>query len=75
MQIQLTYLDEINAMPGNAISININKRFQTIQGFGGGIKRRTDYLNDLSQTKRDVVEDLIYKDLKKHASVFYSSHH
>ncbi|MCH1471570.1 MAG: hypothetical protein L7T85_03245 [Flavobacteriaceae bacterium] len=68
-------MDEINAMPGNAISININKRFQTIQGFGGGIKRRTDYLNDLSQTKRDVVEDLIYKDLKKHASVFYSSHH
>ena len=45
------YLDEINAMPGNAISININERYQTIQGFGGGIKRRTDYLNDLSQTK------------------------
>lgn len=68
------YLDEINAMPGNAISININKRFQTIQGFGGGIKRRTDYLNDLSQTKRDVVEDLIYKDLKINMLRFFIHH-
>ena len=63
-------------MPGKAISININERFQTIQGFGGGVKRRTDYLNDLSQTKIDIVEDLIYKDLKnQYASVFYSSLH
>ena len=67
------YLDEVNAMPGNAISININERFQTIQGFGGGIKRRTDHLNDLSQTKRDIVEDLIYKDLKINMLRFYSS--
>ena len=68
------YLDEINAMPGNAISININKRFQTIQGFGGGIKRRTDYLNDLSQAKRDIVEDLIYKDLKINMLRFFIHH-
>ena len=68
------YLDEINAMPGNAISININERFQTIQGFGGGIKRRTDYLNDLSQTKRDIVEDLIYKDLKINMLRFFIHH-
>jgi O-glycosyl hydrolase len=68
------YLDEINAMPGNAISININERFQTIQGFGGGIKRRTDYLNNLSQTKRDIVEDLIYKDLKINMLRFFIHH-
>ena len=68
------YLDEINAMPGNAISINVNERFQTIQGFGGGIKRRTDYLNDLSQTKRDIVEDLIYKDLKINMLRFFIHH-
>jgi len=68
------YLDEINAMPGNAISININERFQTIQGFGGGIKRRTDYLNDLSQSKRDLVEDLIYKDLKINMLRFFIHH-
>ena len=68
------YLDEINAMPGNAISININERYQTIQGFGGGIKRRTDYLNDLSQTKRDIVEDLIYKDLKINMLRFFIHH-
>jgi O-glycosyl hydrolase len=68
------YLDEINAMPGNAISININERFQTIQGFGGGIKRRTDYLNNLSQTKRDLVENLIYKDLKINMLRFFIHH-
>ena len=68
------YLDEVNAMPGNAISININERFQTIQGFGGGIKRRTDHLNDLSQTKRDIVEDLIYKDLKINMLRFFIHH-
>ena len=68
------YLDEINAMPGNAISINVNERFQTIQGFGGGIKRRTDYLNDLTQTKRDIVEDLIYKDLKINMLRFFIHH-
>ena len=68
------YLDEINAMPGNAISINVNERFQTIQGFGGGIKRRTDYLNDLSQSKRDLVEDLIYKDLKINMLRFFIHH-
>ena len=68
------YLDEINAMPGYAISINVNERFQTIQGFGGGIKRRTDYLNDLSQTKRDIVEDLIYKDLKINMLRFFIHH-
>ena len=61
-------------MPGKAISININERFQTIQGFGGGIKRRTDYLNDLSQTKRDIVEDLIYKDLKINMLRFFIHH-
>ena len=68
------YLDEINAMPGKAISVNINQRFQTIQGFGGGIKRRTDYLDDLSQTKRDIVEDLIYKDLKINMLRFFIHH-
>ena len=61
-------------MPGNVISININERFQTIQGFGGGIKRRTDYLNDLSQSKRDLVEDLIYKDLKINMLRFFIHH-
>ena len=61
-------------MPGNAISINVNERFQTIQGFGGGIKRRTDYLNDLSQTKRDIVEDLIYKNLKINMLRFFIHH-
>ena len=68
------FLDEVNAMPGKAISININERFQTIQGFGGGVKRRTDYLNDLSQTKRDIVEDLIYKDLKINMLRFFIHH-
>ncbi len=68
------YLDEINAMPGNVISININERFQTIQGFGGGIKRRTEYLNNLSQSKRDLVEDLIYKDLKINMLRFFIHH-
>ena len=68
------FLDEINAMPGKAISININQRFQSVQGFGGGIKRRTDLLNDLSQTKRNIVEDLIYKDLKINMLRFFIHH-
>ena len=68
------YLDEINAMPGKAISININQRYQSIQGFGGGIKRRTEHLNDLSLTKRNIVEDLIYKELEINMLRFFIHH-
>lgn len=68
------FLDEVNAMPGHSITLNLNNRHQTVQGFGGGIKRRTDYLNALTGSKRDEVEDKVYKDLKINMIRFFIHH-
>jgi O-glycosyl hydrolase len=56
-------LDEVNVMPGPSVVLNINERFQKIDGWGGGIKRRTKDLAALSQTKREQIEQLAYQDL------------
>ena len=68
------FIDQINAMPGIGISFDLNKQFQTIQGFGGGIKRRTEHLNDLPQHKIEIIENLIYKDLKINMLRFFIHH-
>jgi hypothetical protein len=57
-------LDEVNAMPGPSVVLNTNERFQTIDGWGGGIKRRTKDLAALSPVMREQVEKLAYQDLK-----------
>ena len=57
-------LDEVNAMPGPSVVLNTTERFQTIDGWGGGIKRRTKDLAALSTAKREQVEKLAYQDLK-----------
>jgi O-glycosyl hydrolase len=56
-------LDEVNAMPGQSVVLNTNERFQKIDGWGGGIKRRTKALAALSATKRAQIEKLAYQDL------------
>lgn len=56
-------LDEVNAMPGQSVVLNTNERFQKIDGWGGGIKRRTKDLAALSATKRAQIEKLAYQDL------------
>jgi O-glycosyl hydrolase len=56
-------LDEVNAMPGPSVVLNTNERFQKIDGWGGGIKRRTKNLAALSATKRAQIEKLAYQDL------------
>ena len=56
-------LDEVNAMPGPSVVLNTNERFQKIDGWGGGIKRRTKDLAALSATKRAQIEKLAYQDL------------
>jgi O-glycosyl hydrolase len=56
-------LDEVNAMPGPSVVLHTNERFQKIDGWGGGIKRRTKDLAALSATKRAQIEKLAYQDL------------
>ena len=56
-------LDEVNAMPGPSVILNTYERFQKIDGWGGGIKRRTKDLAALSPTKRAQIEKLAYQDL------------
>ena len=56
-------LDEVNAMPGQSVVLNTNERFQKIDGWGGGIKRRTKDLAALGATKRAQIEKLAYQDL------------
>ena len=68
------FLDNVNVMPGNSIAFNLNERFQTVEGFGGGIKRRTELLNALPASLRNTVEDLVYKDLKINMLRFFIHH-
>lgn len=56
-------LDEVNAMPGQSVVLNTNEQFQKIDGWGGGIKRRTKDLAALGATKRAQIEKLAYQDL------------
>ena len=50
-------------MPGPSVILNTYERFQKIDGWGGGIKRRTKDLAALSPTKRAQIEKLAYQDL------------
>ena len=68
------YINQVNAIPNQTLLINPNERHQTVQGFGGGIKRRTEKLNALEVSNRDLVEDKVYKDLKINMIRFFIHH-
>lgn len=68
------YLDEVSVVPGNFASIAPTIEFQTIDGFGAGIKRRTEHLYALDDSIREQVEAYCFQDLEVNMIRFFVYH-
>lgn len=58
------WLDEVEAYPGHFISTNAAFIAQTIEGFGAGIKRRTEDLYALDDSIRSQIEAYAFQELE-----------
>lgn len=77
LQAGITYfLDEVNVehVPDNFITIDANTSYQTIEGFGAGIKRRTEDLYALNNTLREEIERLCFQELEVNMIRFFVYH-
>ena len=68
------YLDEVEVVEGNPISFNQSITYQMVDGFGAGIKRRTELLYELSTTMRNQIEALAFQDLEANMIRFFVYH-
>jgi len=68
------FLDEISVIPGNYISITPINTHQTIDGFGAGIKRRTENLYALDTNLRNQIEAYCFQDLEVNMIRFFVYH-
>ena len=76
LQTGVTYfLDEVAVVPGNYLSLDTSETFQTIEGFGGGIKRQTNNLFALDPAIRQQVEAYCFQDLEPNMIRFFVYHH
>ena len=75
MQQDVTYfLDEVSVSPGDRITFNQNDEKQTVDGFGAGIKRRTEDLYSLNDSFREQVEQLCFQELEVNMIRFFVYH-
>ena len=75
LQAGVTYfLDEVSVFPGEYVSMETSKTYQTIDGFGGGIKRRTEQLYALNNSVREQIEEYCFKDLEVNMIRFFVYH-
>lgn len=75
MQAGVTYyLDEVSVVPGNYVSMTPPNSFQTIDGFGAGIKRRTEQLYALETSLRQEIEAFCFQDLEVNMIRFFVYH-
>jgi len=75
MQAGVTYfLDQVSVVPGNLVSMEPSETYQTIEGFGAGIKRRTEYLYALNNSLREQIETYCFKDLEVNMIRFFVYH-
>lgn len=68
------FIDEVNVMPGLGIATQPEVRHQVVEGFGGGIKRRTETLASLPASVRAEVENLAYSELHINMIRFFIHH-
>jgi len=68
------YLDEVSIVPGGYISMNPSETYQTIEGFGAGIKRRTESLYALDNSIRQQIEAYCFEDLEVNMIRFFAYH-
>ena len=68
------YLDEVEVVTGNSITFNQSITYQTVDGFGAGIKRRTEHLYALDNSLRNQIENLAFHDLEANMIRFFVYH-
>jgi O-glycosyl hydrolase len=75
LQEGVTYfLDEVSVIPGNYVNLTPINAHQTIDGFGAGIKRRTEDLYELEDNLRDQIEAYCFQDLEVNMIRFFVYH-
>lgn len=75
MQSGVTYyLDEVTVYQGDYVSLDLEASFQTVEGFGAGIKRRTEDLYNLSDAMRQQIEAYCFQDLEVNMIRFFVYH-
>ncbi|MDC1259812.1 T9SS type A sorting domain-containing protein [Flavobacteriaceae bacterium] len=68
------YLDQVDVVAGQTISFNSAMTYQTVDGFGAGIKRRTEHLYTLEDNMREQIETYAFKDLEANMIRFFVYH-
>ncbi len=68
------YLDEVSVVAGTYMVVDPEKTHQTIDGFGAGIKRRTEDLYALNATNRTLVETAAFRNLEVNMIRFFVYH-
>lgn len=68
------YLDEVEVVIGNKISFNEAISYQTVDGFGAGIKRRTEHLYALEDSMRQQIESYAFEHLEANMIRFFVYH-
>ena len=68
------YLDEVDVVAGHTISLNPAFTYQTVDGFGAGIKRRTEHLYALEDNIREQIETYAFQDLEPNMIRFFVYH-
>lgn len=67
--------DDMHVVPSQKyVSINPTITYQTVDGFGAGIKRRTEHLYKLNSAVREKVEAYCFKDLEVNMIRFFVYH-
>ena len=75
MQDGVTYfLDEVSVSPGKRIQFDQEEKYQTVDGFGAGIKRRTEQLYSLNDSFRQQIEEYCFQDLEVNMIRFFVYH-
>ncbi len=68
------YLDEVDVVAGHTISLNPAMTYQTVDGFGAGIKRRTEHLYALDDSMREQIEAHAFQNLEANMIRFFVYH-
>ena len=75
MQSDVTYiLDEVSISPGDRITFQPEEKHQTVDGFGAGIKRRTEDLYVLNDSFREQIEQYCFNELEVNMIRFFVYH-
>ena len=68
------FLDEVSISPGKRILFDQEEKYQSVDGFGAGIKRRTEQLYSLNDSFRQQIEEYCFQDLEVNMIRFFVYH-